>query len=143
MGGARHVVPCGNHAVKKIHPPRVRIGLKYGRDRGRRLAAIQCAPAAQPMFRQALLVARDVRLVLPLDELLEARGLFERGEPCRGRPPGRPLLDTSTPRGRERGSAANQPSDEERAKPLAAFGIHEAIVGSERCSARWEISSST
>jgi hypothetical protein len=30
---------------------RVRIEMKYGRDRGRRLAAIQCGPAAQPMFR--------------------------------------------------------------------------------------------
>ena len=34
---------------------RVRIGLKYGRDRGRRLAAIQRGPAAQLMFRQVLL----------------------------------------------------------------------------------------
>jgi hypothetical protein len=29
--------------------------LKYGRDRGRRLAAIQRGPAAQLMFRQVLL----------------------------------------------------------------------------------------
>jgi len=34
---------------------RVRIGLKYGRARGRSLAPIQRGPAAQPMFRQVLL----------------------------------------------------------------------------------------
>jgi hypothetical protein len=34
---------------------RVRIEIKYGRDRGRRLALIQRGPAAQLMFRQVLL----------------------------------------------------------------------------------------
>ena len=38
------------------------MGLKYGRDRGRRLAAIQCGPAEQLMFRQVLL-AQYVRTV--------------------------------------------------------------------------------
>ena len=34
---------------------RVRIDLKYGRDRGRSLATIQRGRAAQSMFRQVLL----------------------------------------------------------------------------------------
>src|SRR5918999_2865650 len=37
----------------------VRIEIKYGRNRGRRLAAIQRGPAAQPMFRQALLLGDE------------------------------------------------------------------------------------
>jgi drug/metabolite transporter (DMT)-like permease len=48
--------------VNRTPPTRVRIGLKYGRDRGRRLAAIQCGPAAQLMFRQVLLTSGGVRV---------------------------------------------------------------------------------
>jgi hypothetical protein len=98
--------------------------------------------------------------VLLLDELFIARRLLERGEARGRRPPGRPLLHTGAPGSRERGGAAEQPAEEEGAKPLAAFGIHPSILGgppsgalqaldgceplgSLRCSARWAISSST
>ena len=89
-------------------------------------------------------MASGVHPVLLLDELLIAGRLLEGGEARRRRPPGRPLLHTGAPGGRESGGAAEQPAEEEGPKPLAAFGIHEAIVGSElSCSARWAISSST
>jgi hypothetical protein len=45
-----------------IPPTRVRIEVKYGRDRGRRLAAIQCGPVGQLMFRQVLLSVSQVSL---------------------------------------------------------------------------------
>jgi hypothetical protein len=47
--------PAGTPTMRNIPPTRVRIEGKYGRARGRRLVAIQRGPAAQPMFRQALL----------------------------------------------------------------------------------------
>lgn len=96
-------------------------------------------------------MARGVDAVLLLDELLIAGRLLEGGEARRSRSPGRPILHASATGSCERGGTAEQSTEEERAKPLAAFGIHETILsgppgeplGSVPCSARWAISSST
>ena len=61
---------------------------KYGRDRGRRLAAIQRGPEAQPMSRQALLERRALdRAAAHRDDLerhLELHELGVAGEPALG-----------------------------------------------------------
>jgi CubicO group peptidase (beta-lactamase class C family) len=46
---------------------RARIETKYGRDRGRSLAAIQCGPAAQLTFRQVLLSIAVLRALEQVD----------------------------------------------------------------------------
>jgi hypothetical protein len=49
--------------------------MKYGRDRGRRLAAIQCGPADQPMSRQVLLLGSGVGARAYSETAMSARRL--------------------------------------------------------------------
>src|SRR5918994_186249 len=53
LAGRRSPQGCAGRRRAKA-AGRVRTEFKYGRDRERRLAAIQCGPAAQLMFRQVL-----------------------------------------------------------------------------------------
>ena len=70
MGGVEATwFPGGNHAVNRHPPTRVRTDFKYGRDRGRSLAAIQCGQAASAVFRQALLL-EGAELARALDRRL-------------------------------------------------------------------------
>src|SRR5918999_608315 len=57
--GGTSLVAGARWAARGKDAGSARIGLKYGRDRGRRLAAIQRCPAAQLMFRQALLLGDE------------------------------------------------------------------------------------
>src|SRR5918992_126096 len=49
---------AGTTQGRRSRPPRARTDFKYGRDRGRSLAAIQRGQAASAVFRRALLLVR-------------------------------------------------------------------------------------
>src|SRR6266487_3346672 len=94
-----------------------------------RLAAASSGPTpAGPRSAVALLV----------DELLEARGLFEGRQPGRTDAPASPLHDpAATAGGRERGGRADDAADHEGADAAASMlslPVHGRILGMVVCS---------